>query len=191
MFSDKEKIGRFGFTLLELLVAFVAGLVILGAAGIFLVRVYSHFIDESKKLIVETSVLKLSSLITSDLLKAGYNVPKGYNALDWNGDDKTLTIRYVDYTKFGCSAREFKLGDSCSYVVEYRFTGNNILRRVDESADGDFEDSVLFDDKKVEITDFNVVLYPSKQNVFIKVSYRMLGGKVKTLEFLTNCPNWN
>jgi len=191
MFSGEEKVTRFGLTLVELLVALVAGLVILGAAATFLVRVYSHFISETKKLVAETDVLKLSNLITFDLLKAGYNVPKGYNALNWDGSAKTLVIRYVDYTKSGCSDKEFKPGDSCSYVVEYHFTGNNILRRVDESADGDFKDSSIFDDKKMQATDFSVVLYPDKRNVFVKINYRTLNGKEKTFEFLVNCPNWN
>ena len=191
MFYKNSGLGRPGITLIELLIVITAGLIMLGAISVFFVRAYSNYVKQTRELIAETSMLKLTNLMTADLLKAGYNVPDTYNAVDWDNKNKTLIIRYVDYTKSGCEKKQFAPHNSCSYVVEYLYKDGNIQRRVDASADGSFKSSSLLDDKQLKVTGFDVFIYPDKKSVLVNIKYSVPKKKEKNYKFLVSCPNWN
>ncbi len=149
---------RKGLTLIELLVVMFLGGLILMVSLSFFTKNYKMIVRSSKEIDGAISSLNTIDLIISDLKKAGYGITdkKSYPPIFWDEENKTLTIKYVNYDKSDCEGVSFTSGDNCSYEIKYVFQNNNIKRTVDEGSDGSGTSAYLFDSKKLVVKDFTV-----------------------------------
>ena len=199
---------RKGFTLIEFLIGTSIGIVIIGALVSFFF--YGHTIvlnkssPEKRKMIF---VFQVMEIINSDLRKAGYGIKNQTmdNQTPVVTELKKITVRYVDYEKDlngdgipDCENETFKddKKKKCDYVVVYEFkkNKNNLYRRVDREADGNFTKPMpMFDESIIEIDNFTVKIDNNTHVVKYVIKGRIKGRESSnfTIEDAIICRNWH
>jgi len=171
---------RKGFSILELLTVAAIGLLVILGGLYFFSSGFKSLFSEVSTMRERTSILQAVELIESDLAKAGYGIADKttYPPIEWDSSDKELIIRYVDFSDSSCELKSFSPGDDCSYIIYYKLQDDELLRKVDEKADGSFSQAPLFNEKEVKISDFEV-----SYNGTTKVINYKIAGKIKDKTF--------
>ncbi len=184
-----------GITLVELLVYLAVCTLLLGAVTLFFTKLYNTLyksVDINRN---KTALIYASEIINYDLIRAGYN----YDVTDidpvvWDDTDKTLSIRFVDYTKSGCENQLWSDGTDCNYIISYHFDENNkvLYRMIDKGADGlDLQSSIF--PSSIEIDNFSVSVDSNNKTVSYVIQYSFSGLKTKKTSSISNhiiCRNW-
>ncbi|WP_457566935.1 prepilin-type N-terminal cleavage/methylation domain-containing protein [Desulfurobacterium sp.] len=189
------KTSRSGFTLLEVVVAMVIGIIIMAAAVIFFSYGYKQLDTTMKTSRGNISVFNVVEIIDSDLRKAGYGgvAAAGITPVSGNGSaTDPLTIYYIDYTDTAnnCDNQTWSTANPvCKYKIEYYLNSNNIIRRVYQKATGTGTGASMFDSNIVTVDTFNVTVDSTNHTVSYTIS-----GKVKDKSFTIGdeviCRNW-
>ena len=148
-----------GYTLIELIISLSIGLIIgIGLVSLFL-AIYKSYDEIIKRNKAIASIFNSAEILILDIKKAGYGFNSSSNAsnfFEWDNNTKTLTLRFVDYTKSGCEDKNWRDNASCDYEIIYELKNNNIERTVDEGANGTGASASMFDEKIVEVETFEI-----------------------------------
>ncbi|MEO2068949.1 MAG: hypothetical protein ABGX27_05500 [Desulfurobacteriaceae bacterium] len=164
-------VGRGGFTIMELLIVTLVGMLVLIGGLTFFSESYKQISKNTQDIKSHISIDNVIDLLVSDLKKAGYGIADKttYPPVEWDEDNKTLTIRYVDYDKDGCESANFTIGNDCSYEVKYVLKNQNLERVLDKGADGEGSGAYLLDSQKLKIEDFEVQYDPTTKTITFKI----------------------
>ena len=148
-----------GYTLIELIISLAIGLIIgIGLVSLFL-AIYKSFDEIIKRNKAIASIFNSAEILILDIKKAGYGFNSSSNSsapFIWDNNTKTLTLKFVDYTKSGCEDKNWGNYSSCNYEITYKLENNNIERIVDEGANGTGAFASMFDEKIVEVETFEI-----------------------------------
>ncbi|WP_163327690.1 hypothetical protein GFV12_05720 [Desulfurobacterium thermolithotrophum] len=186
---------RKGFTLIEILIGALIGIIIVLASTIFFSYGYRLILNTISNSRSNTSIFQVEEIINSDLRKAGYGIedPTTYPPVEWNLELKKLIIRYVDYEKDDIDCENETFGDNntpeCDYIITYQLKNNNLYRFVDKGANGNSSSAPMFDGNLIKIEDFFVSINNTTHAVEYAISGTTLEGNF-TIGDTIICRNW-
>ncbi len=189
------KFGIKGITLVELLISLAICALLLSAVTIIFTNLYNKLYRSVDINRANTAVIYTSEIINYDLIRAGYNYDNSsIDPVIWYTSNKTLEIRFVDYTKSGCENEIWSNGTNCNYIIRYRFDSNNkvLYRIVDVGADGtDLISSIL--PPQIEVDNFTVTVDSNNKTVSYIIEYTFPGLRNERKSNISNqiiCRNW-